>query len=296
MAYDENMKVCHKCITQEDNLKIFRGSKFVQSDLNSTFKEIKIRLGNKETVLFSGTPCQVVGLKRYLGDFNIKQLYCIDMACRGVPSPKLWKIYVTYMENKYHSKMIDAKFRNKTYGYKSSTMLVRFANGKTYKKSGRIDPMMKLFTKEMCSRPSCADCAFKGESRVSDLTLFDCKKYTKVTGKKDDDKGYTAVLIQSQKGREMLELAKNTIVEQEADIDKLIKYCGIMINGKAQPNEKRNEFFEKLSVVPLDKLIEMVTPIGVKDIIIEVAKNFLYKTGLITIARRMKKHEDIKIK
>ena len=146
----------------------------------------------------------------------------VDIVCRGVPSPKLWELYVAYMEQKYKSKIKNVKFRNKTYGYKSSTMLVEFENGRVYKKSGRIDPMMRLFTREMCSRPSCSDCAFKGRSRISDLTLFDCKKYTKVTKLYDDDRGYTAVLVHSAKGKELLELASKQADIQEADIDLLI--------------------------------------------------------------------------
>lgn len=235
-CYDEKLQVIHRGIDNESDLRIFRGSKFVQSSISGCFEEIKQLLKSGQVVLFSGTPCQVAGLQKYLNNIDTTRLYLVDIVCRGVPSPKLWELYVAYMEQKYKSKIKNVKFRNKTYGYKSSTMLVEFENGRVYKKSGRIDPMMRLFTREMCSRPSCSDCAFKGRSRISDLTLFDCKKYTKVTKLYDDDRGYTAVLVHSAKGKELLELASKQADIQEADIDLLIKYCGIMVENKAQPN------------------------------------------------------------
>ena len=294
--YDEKLQVIHRGIDNESDLRIFRGSKFVQSSISGCFDEIKQFLKSGQVVLFSGTPCQVAGLQKYLNNIDTARLYLVDIVCRGVPSPKLWELYVAYMEQKYKSKIKNVKFRNKTYGYKSSTMLVEFENGRVYKKSGRIDPMMRLFTREMCSRPSCSDCAFKGRSRISDLTLFDCKKYTKVTKLYDDDRGYTAVLVHSAKGKELLELASKQADIQEADIDLLIKYCGIMVENKAQPNVRREEFFKELGHTPLPELLQRVTPVSKKDYMIEISKSFLYRIGMIKIARRIKRHEEIKTK
>lgn len=295
-CYDEKLQVIHRGIDNESDLRIFRGSKFVQSSISGCFEEIKQLLKSGQVVLFSGTPCQVAGLQKYLNNIDTTRLYLVDIVCRGVPSPKLWELYVVYMEQKYKSKIKNVKFRNKTYGYKSSTMLVEFENGRVYKKSGRIDPMMRLFTREMCSRPSCSDCAFKGRSRISDLTLFDCKKYTKVTKLYDDDRGYTAVLVHSAKGKELLELASKQADIQEADIDLLIKYCGIMVENKAQPNIRREEFFKELGHTPLPELLQRVTPVSKKDYMIEISKSFLYRIGMIKIARRIKRHEEIKTK
>lgn len=292
-AYKKNMVVSHACVTKKEDLHMFRGSKFVQSNLEGAFQDIKEKLCHDKVVVFSGTPCQVAGLKNFLRNTNTEKLYCIDLVCRGVPSPKLWNIYIENMKRKYNSRIVDARFRSKTYGYKSSTMQLKFENNKVYSKSGRIDPMMKLFTKEMCSRPSCESCAFKGKSRESDLTLFDCKKYTKVTGLKDDDKGYTSVLVHSPKGAQMIEFASNLMDIQNVEIDKLILYCGIMVNSSAKANSKRTQFYEDLGKVSLDEIIQTYVPISKKDRFIEFMKGFLYKTGLIKFARRIKKHEKI---
>ena len=178
-GYDADMKViCKKAACMED-LKEMRGSKFVQSSLDRTFQEIKTELKTEKLILFTGTPCQVSGLIHYLGK-HPENLISMDFVCRGVPSPGLWKNYVDYMEGKYHSKMIGARFKHKTYGYHTTTMKIDFQNGASYFGSGRVDPYMKAFVREMSSRPSCAECAFKGIERLSDITVFDCYEYTQI--------------------------------------------------------------------------------------------------------------------
>ncbi len=295
-SYDADKKVTHTSCTTIEGLHEFRGSKFVQSDLSGVYDEIRNKLMDNETVLFSGTPCQVAGLKKVLDGKYDENLYCIDIVCRGVPSPKLWSEYLKYIESKYKSKVTEVKFRNKTYGYHSSTMFLKFENGREYKKSGRVDPMMRLFTREVCSRPSCSECAFKTEARVSDLTLFDCKKYTQLTGSFDDDKGYTAVLVQSKKGEQLLDWASNNVSVEDVCKPELISACGIMLCGKAQPNIRRSELFEQLGKIPLDQIVQRVCPVSKKDLIIERMKSVLYNTGLIKIARKLKKHENISVK
>lgn len=288
--------VVHTSCDNICDLYKFRGSKFVQSDLRGIYNDIRNKLKSDKTVLFSGTPCQVAGLKNFLKGKYTENLYCIDIVCRGVPSPKVWHEYLSYIRKKYSSRIKKVKFRNKTYGYHSSTMLIEFDNGKVYKKSGRVDPMMKLFTREMCSRPSCAECVFKTKERISDLTLFDCKRYAELTGANDDDMGYTAVLVQSDKGSTMMRLADENIFSLSIDAEELISKCGIMVCGKAQPNQKRNEFFEKLGNDSIDKVLQSICPVTIKDRGIELSKNMLYSTGLIKIARKIKKHEKIEIK
>lgn len=97
--------------------------------------------------------------------------------------------------------MVGARFKHKTYGYHTTTMKIDFDNGKTYYGSGRVDPYMKSFVSELASRPSCAYCAFKGLERPSDITIFDCYEYAKLTGKEDDDKGYSSIFVHSERVR-----------------------------------------------------------------------------------------------
>lgn len=293
-GYDDRMQVVCKRAEKYEQLGEMRGSKFVQSSLGTTYIQIKNELHEGKVVLFTGTPCQVSGLITFLGT-KPDNLLCIDFVCRGVPSPGLWKNYVSMMEEKYASKMIDVKFKHKTYGYHTSTMKIVFENGKIYYGSGRIDPYMKAFVKELSSRPSCSACLFKEIERLSDITLFDCYKFSEITDCRDDDKGYTSILIHTNRGRKIFNEIKNSLWWKAEEIDKLVNKNGIMILNSAQQHPKRREFYEMVESMPIDKAIEMICPITKKDFMIERAKSILFKTGLIRIARKIKRKQNIRI-
>lgn len=292
-GYDENMKVICKEANDSRALEEMRGSKFVQSYLGNTFIKIREQLKEKKSVLFTGTPCQVSGLIHFLGE-KPENLWCIDFVCRGVPSPGLWDNYVQMMQNKYKSKMVGARFKNKTYGYHATTMKIDFENGKTWYGSGRIDPMMKAFVNELASRPSCGDCKFKGEKRLSDITMFDCYEFQQIMEMKDDDKGYTSLLIHSKKGEELLNRIKDKIICYEVPIEKLITKNGIMVNYSARPNKNRDVFYRIVENHTISRAIDEVSPITYKDYIIEKTKSILKKSGLIQKVKKLKR-ENIEI-
>lgn len=293
-GYDSDMNVVCKATADTDGLQEMRGSKFVQSNLGTVFSEIKERLKKNQIVVFSGTPCQVAGLINYLGE-KPENLFCIDFVCRGVPSPGLWKNYVKMMEQKYNSKMVGARFKHKTYGYHASTMKIDFQNGVSYFGSGRVDPYMKAFVREMSSRPSCAECAFKGIERLSDITVFDCYEYAQITGSRDDDRGYSSVFIHTNMGRTAFEAIKPVIIWQEQSVENLVAQNGIMVCNSAKPHEKRNAFYEAAAVMSIDKVMQIIEPITEKDRLIERTKSFLFKTGLIRLARKMRKKHLVEI-
>lgn len=200
----------------------------------------------------------------------------MDFVCRGVPSPGLWDNYVKYMENKYSSKIVGARFKHKTYGYHTSTMKIDFANGKTYYGSGRVDPYMKAFVREISSRPSCAACAFKGIERPSDITVFDCYEYSKSPEEKMIIEGihqYLCIL----KGGKILEAIKSHIEIQEEDVNSLVTENGVMVCNSAKPHPRRAEFYQLAEHYPIDKALNKIDPITLKDKIIENLKDFYSK-------------------
>ena len=294
-GYDDTMQVVCKRATTTDELREMRGSKFVQALLKDTYKNIKQELNTGAYVMYSGTPCQVAGLLCYLKK-KPDNLLCVDFVCRGVPSPGLWKNYVQYMEKKYGSKMIGARFKHKTYGYHTTTMKIDFANEKTYYGSGRVDPYMKAFVSELASRPSCADCKFKGLERPSDITIFDCYEYSKLTGNVDDDKGYSSVFVHSDKGKKMLRSIMSQFDEiLNIDTESLVEHNGIMVRNSAKANKKRDEFYRLAASFPIDKAINSVAPITIRDLAIEKAKHILYATGTIKYIRKLKKKHTIDV-
>lgn len=293
-GYDNNMRVTCKMTSNTEGLVEMRGSKFVQSFLGNTFKNIKKQLEEGKKVLFSGTPCQVSGLINFLGGKH-ENLICIDFVCRGVPSPLIWKNYITMMEKKNKSKIISARFKHKTYGYHATTMRVEFSNGKIWYGSGRVDPMMKSFVTEMSSRPSCYNCSFKSVERQSDITLFDCYEFSKITGKKDDNKGYSSILVHTNLGHSILNAVKEYLEWYEEDVESLVKYNGIMMKNSAKPHAKRDYFFQLIQTQSIEEAINKITPITRRDRLIEKSKNYIYKKGLIEIIRKFRKQKTVKI-
>ena len=191
--------------------------------------------------------------------------------------------------------MVGARFKHKTYGYHTSTMKVDFENGKTYFGSGRIDPYMKAFVREMSSRPSCADCSFKGAARPSDITMFDCYEYSRVTGKADDDQGWSSLLVHSDLGRSFFEEIKDSLQWSKADVGILIGNNGVMVKSSAKPHARRDEFYHLTATLPIDKAMDKIEPIAGKDMAIEKSKGFLYRTGLIKVVRKMRKKHRVEI-
>ena len=289
VAYDEQWRVCHMEFSAADEAFLkTRGSKYVQSDPGNAFSQIKEALDNGELVCFIGTPCQVYGLKSFL-KHNYTNLITVDLVCHGVPSPKLWEKYIQYQQEKFGTKIRAINFRNKTYGYHSGTMLLEFENGKKYTGSARVDLMLRSFFSEISSRPSCYACDYKGKHRVSDFTIFDCWHMSQLLdGQYDDDKGYTAVLIQSEAGAKVFEQIRESYEVYETDPDKVIAMDGVMVENSAVPHPLRKDFYKDLDEIDLLEHLKKQTGLKKKDFLLEGVKSFAYKLGLMGALRKLK--------
>ena len=285
----ENSVVEHIVVNDEKDLFKLRGSKYVQSDLKNIFSEVKIKLESEQMVCFSGTPCQISGLLNYL-EKDYANLITVDMICKGVPSPKLWKKYVDYQERKYKSKIKRVSFRKKTYGYHSGTMELAFENGKKYRGSGRVDYYLKSFYKDISSRPSCYECSFKTDTHPSDFTIFESwHASTVVPGLKDDNWGYTSALINTDKGKRLFDEIKDKYEWHSIDKEQAIELDGIMVRNCSVPHPKREEYYNDLDHETLEEHIAKYIPISKKDHMLERSKTILYKTKLLFILKKIKR-------
>ena len=195
----ENMVVCHKAVKDKSKLEDFRGSKYVQSTLHDVFKEVKMALHKGSVVLFVGTPCQIQGLKRYIGEN--RNLYTIDLLCLGVSSPKLFSNWIDYLEKKYKDTVTNVQFRNKHYGYSTPNVKVYFKKHRAMDQVYDTRVHANLFFRHYNVRPSCYECEFREQPRVSDFTIGDFTDIMKVDKTLDDDKGTTKCWIHTEKGR-----------------------------------------------------------------------------------------------
>jgi len=252
-VFDDDFNVFHSCVTEKDKLWAFRGSKYVQSKIGLTYSQAKEFLQQGRQVLFSGTPCQIGGLKSYMGrDYD--NLFCVDIVCHGVPSPKVWQKYVSYREQCARSSARRIAFRRKDEGWKRYSVSFLFKNDTEYRQTFHKDLYMRAFLKNVCLRPSCYVCRFKSLHRQSDITLADFWGIQMILPEMDDDKGTSLVFVNSDKGRLMLEQIRRKMVCKKVDINEAVFYNLAAV--KSVPyNPKREKFFAELDELPFDELV-----------------------------------------
>lgn len=297
-AFDEEFNVIHNFIAPHEKIvcagnvpyERFVGSKYVQSDLGVCFRKIKAYLKADRHVCFVGTTCQVAGLKKFLKGHDEK-LLTVDLVCHGTPSPKLWKKYIVYQTEKYGSQIKGISFRNKTFGYHSGGFMnIRFKNGKSYLASARVDYMLKCFFNEISSRPSCYQCSFKQLERCSDLTLYDCWHAAQLSSAiRDDDKGYTNVIVQTQKGANTLKRMEAMLYIYPVETEQAKNFDGVMIDHNVIPHPQRTEFYRRIDERKLPDLVQEFLPISTKDYIVEELKHILYRIGVLQILKNVRK-------
>ena len=288
-AFEDDFSVIHSYVTEKDKLWAFRGSKYVQSEIGLTYCQAKEFLQQGRQVLFSGTPCQIGGLKSFLGQ-DYDNLFCIDIVCHGVPSPKVWQKYVSYRENYAGAPARRIAFRRKDEGWKRYSVSFLFNNNTEYLQILHQDLYMQAFLKDICLRPSCHACQFKTVNRESDLTLADFWGIQNVLPEMDDDKGTSFVIIHSEKGKQLFERIQRSLVSHEVDVWQGIQYNSAMIRS-AKRHPHRDEFFEQLDHKRIDILIRRLCrdkfPVRIKRKLVAGVRLILEKLGLLETAKRV---------
>ncbi|MGH4139640.1 Coenzyme F420 hydrogenase/dehydrogenase, beta subunit C-terminal domain [Clostridium sp.] len=244
-GYNEKLEVKHSEVHTDEELAALRGSKYVQSDIDDTYNSAKKYLDAGRKVLFTGTPCQIAGLYSFISK-DYANLYTCDIVCHGVPSPLVFEKYKKNMEKLHDSKIKSINFRNKKQGWKSYCVAIEFQNHRKYSNTFVNDAYMKGFLRNYYLRPSCYSCSYAKINRSSDITLGDfwgiASKYPEL----DDDKGTSLLLINSDKGKTMLDACKDKIVFKECDLDHAIKGNPSIISSVKVP-KGREKFFKDLN-------------------------------------------------
>lgn len=203
-VFDENFEVQHRGTAEHAELAAFRGSKYVQSRIGDAFRETDRLLREGRTVLFSGTPCQIAGLRGFIRRKD-DNLHLAAVVCHGVPSPGVWRDYLRSLSLKSGSPIAEVRFRDKETGWKKYSLTVRTADGQVPASDPFYrNPYMKGFIANYSLRPSCYACPFKAGRCGSDLMLADFWGADRIMPDYDDDRGISLVTVYSDKGREML--------------------------------------------------------------------------------------------
>lgn len=287
-SFDDNMVLRHTYSETLEGCEQFRGSKYVQSLMGGSYALVKKFLDEGRWVAFSGTPCQVAGLYGYLRNREYEKLITVDLVCRGTPSPRLLAQYLAHHSSVAKSKVIDYRSRDKYYGYDYSTATITFADKhKHYHKGMESDMMLRLYFKNICSRPSCYACHFKTLHRLSDITIFDCWDAPSVS-KMFSTKGATNVFIHTAKGKVIFDRLKDDFIWSASDITPVIKRDGIMIKHCVPANPRREEFFKDLNSLPIDKVEQKYLDCSLAKKAIAVLKPMLYKLGVFRLYIKFK--------
>ena len=184
-----------------------RGSKYIQSDLGNVFIDIKDNLAKGETVLFTGTPCQVAGLKSFIGKKYSERLYTADLLCHGVASPKIWQDYLHYLEKKHKGKIENVNFRNKKFGWNvpKETYLIN-------EKEVSTTTFLDLYFSHNISRECCSECPYTNYSRIGDFSLGDFWGWERSHSELNDNKGVSLFFINSDKGKNLFERIRDKVI------------------------------------------------------------------------------------
>ena len=213
-ALDEEFHAYHRKAETKEERDLFRGSKYVQSDMKDAMKQAMEDLKDGRTVLFSGTPCQIAGMKAICPGAYRDKLLCIDIVCHGVPSPAVWDSYKEYMQKKYHGKITAVDFRNKrNHGWWEHIESVKIhgieVDSQIYK---------NLFYEHNVLRECCYECPYKSLDRQGDITIADAWGIAKAAPEFDDNHGVSLVLSNTCKGQKWLEKAFENCDYRECDI------------------------------------------------------------------------------
>lgn len=253
-------QVVHIAVEDPKELYRLRGSKYVQSHIGDCYRKAKEYLAQGRKVLFTGTPCQIEGLKAYLGRGE-ENLFTMDIICHGVPSEKVWQQYVKEQEKEAGAAVQEISFRNKDNSWKKYEIVFSFSNGETYRKNFEEDLYMRAFLQDICLRPSCYACKFKNANRVSDVTVADFWGCENILPHMDDDTGTSLLMIHSKKGENLLEAIRKDILIEEVDYQ-VVPQTNPSMERSARPHRDRSKFFEDLGRISFKELVEKLAKPG----------------------------------
>lgn len=287
VKFDENLKVVHDYVYDIKDTDIFKKSKYVQSNIGNTYKKAKEFLNQGKKVLFTGTPCQIAGLKKYLNK-EYEHLLLVDLICHGVPSQKIFDKYIEEVKSKYKKDIKSINFREKTYKnniWNSKNIKIKLENNKDIIENSVDSPFLRGYHCNLFLRPSCENCTFANPNRFSDITIADCWGIEKLNKDMNVHEGQSMIVANSKKGKEIIEKIKLNSELIKLNLDFAIEN-NRQFREPIKFNKHRDEFFENIDKYKFSKLINMyikkhvlkrkiskIIPLRIKTILKTIHKN-----------------------
>ncbi len=257
-AWDDEFELNHIIVRDEKELYKLRGSKYIQSKIGKIYRLIESELKNDQYVLFSGCPCQVDGLKSFLGK-EYDKLYTIDIICHGVPSEKILKKYIEEKCDK--EKIEEINFRDKS-KYKWSTTVLIKTDKQLIQEDYKSSRFWYAYRNGLIYREACYNCKYANMKRTGDITIGDFWGIWEYKRNMNDGMGTSLVLVNSDKGNDLIEYLKTNMNEEllvieEAPMELALRY-NVNLQYPAPRNLKRDLFWNKLDEIPFSKALESI--------------------------------------
>lgn len=231
--FDDSFSVFHSYTETESGLAPFLGSKYVQSDLRGVYTQVRDFLKAKRPVLFTGTPCQIAGLRGFLQGSDNENLYLVSIICHGVPSPRIWKDYLDSVTREVPPTQV--YMRNKDNGWAKFRIKIQREGQDIVNEPAFDNPFMKAFLYNLILRPSCYSCQFRGD-HGSDLVLGDYWGVEQIHPDMSDDRGTSLILAYTEKGRQRL--SKLDLNLKESRFEDAVKGNSAIIYPSWKPIER----------------------------------------------------------
>lgn len=255
-AYTSANSVAHIAVCSEEQINGLQGSKYVQSEIGDVYQSVKENLAKNMAVLFSGTPCQVSGLKAFL-KHDYAQLYTVDVICHGVPSPGVFREYIKYLEHQYGMPVTRYEFRSKINKWRAIfTTEIHFSDGRRkVRMDSAKEPYMHAFLTNLILRKSCYHCQYASTERVSDITLGDFWRIGETAPyAHPTDKGVSLILVNSDKGKSLFDKVCDQMLYEERTLEEAINGQN-MLRMQYPHNALREAFFQKYGSTDFSKLV-----------------------------------------
>ena len=268
---------CHGAEFQRvtGDISPLRGSKYFQAKIGDTFHKVKLDLDSGRTVLFTGTGCQINGLKMFLQK-EYENLLAVDVICHGVPSPKLWDIYASYREEVFGKTLKSVNFRCKDRGWKNFGI----KENQMYTSKDQ-DPFMQMFLRDYCLRPACYECHAK-KMKLSDMTIADFWGIENVAPELNDGMGTSLVITRTEKGQAVFDKLKPNLLWKELSYVDGVRSNPAEYRSPLRPAQ-RDAFFQdlaSLSFPEMEKKYLSPARVSIKNRMKRKIKNAIKKIGL----------------
>lgn len=243
--------VHHTRIDNLDDLQILQGSKYLQSRMGGTYKSVKSDLDLKRAVLFSGTPCQIAGLKSYLGCEH-DELLCVEVVCHGVPSEDAFHKFLNDHFAEQNVRCIS--FRKRMDDHDGQKIVFQSQDHSMICENYKDNLFIKGFLKNYYTRLSCHNCLFKSDHSQADLTIGDFWSVGEFHPEMDRSNGVSAVLIRNEKGWEAIQIIEPELVWTSSSVEKASVWNESLIQS-VPISDLRKSYFQKKDQIRFDSLM-----------------------------------------